>query len=92
MEERLKIKSQKCLFFDLFVDVTQQGFVSFCVFVSLYFCSFFLHSDEWKFQKILEAFFMYTVHPSDHLCSPSLLLLNKYIGKRGFVGTRAGNN
>lgn len=35
---------------------------------------------------------MYTAHPSDHLCSPSLLLLNKYIGKEDFAATTAGNN
>lgn len=78
--------------FDLFVDVTQQGFVSFCIFVSLYPHNFFLHSTEWKIWKIPETFFMYTVHSPDHLCSPFfLLLLNNYTGKRDFVGTRDGN-
>lgn len=85
-------KISKVFHFGLFFDVTKQGFVSFCIFVSLYFCIFFLHSVKWKFWKILESFFMYTVHPSDHLCSPSLFLLSNYIGKRDFVGTRAGNN
>lgn len=74
----------KAFGFDLFVDVTQQGFVSFCIFVSLYFCNFFLRSAEWKFPNIPEALVIYTVHPSDHLCTPSLFLLHKgkNIGKR----------
>lgn len=86
-----EVKISKLFGYDLFIDVTQQGFVSFRIFVSSYFCNFFLHCAEWKFQKIPEAFFMHT-DPSDHLCSPSLLLLGKYIGEEDLVGTRTGNN
>lgn len=90
-ERETEDKISKVFGFDLFVDVTIQGFVSFRFFFSLYFCNFLLHSAEWKFQKIPGAFFIYTVHLSDLLCSPSLLLLNKYI-RKDFVGRRARNN